>query len=107
MTSLNCISPRSSGGSLIWSVGLHLLLAGSVVGVMHVTGGVSAPTEEFMDLAYQTFDEPPVPAQEEKRVMKSPEPVAPVKTEALPDNTAKELQDEKGEVAGTQKAAPQ
>lgn len=107
MTTVNYISPRNTGGSFLWSVGLHLLVAGSVVGVMHITGGVSAPSEEFIDLAYQSFDEPPVPEQVEQRVRKSAEPVAPVKQEMVPDNSPKELQDEKGEVAGTQKAAPQ
>jgi protein TonB len=100
------LSPRTSSGSFLWSLGAHLLAAGAVVLVMNYTAGRAQPEEEYIDLAYQTFDEPPVPAAEEKRVMKSPEPVAPVKTEALPD-TAKELQDEKGEVAGTQAAAPE
>jgi|GEM_PF-1672323 len=107
MTAVNYISPRSGSGSIIWSLGAHFFVAGAVVLGMNIAGGRAQPQEEFIDLAYQTFDEPPVPATEERRVMKSPEPVTPVKSEPLPSDTAKELQDEKGEVAGTQKAAPE
>jgi len=97
-------SPRSSSGSFVWSLVVHLLVAGSVVTAMNWGAGTSRPEEEYIDLAYETFDEPPVPALEEKRVMRSREPIAPVQTRAPADSSPKELQDEKGEVAGTQEA---
>lgn len=98
------LSPRTAPGSFVWSLGAHLTVAGAVLLAMNWAGTKAAPVEEYMDFAYQTFDAPPVPATEEKRVVKSPQPVTQAKAETLPDSP-RELQDANGEVAGTQKTS--
>src|SRR5690606_28276673 len=60
--------------------------------------------EEYIDLAYETFDEPPIPEEKVQRVRNSSAPTQPVDVKAPPDNSPKELHDENSEVAGTQKA---
>lgn len=100
----NFISPKSAGGSFIWSLAAHLAIAGTVVVLMNLKMGAPAPAEEYIDLAYETFDAPPAPTQEEKPVMRQKAPAAPVETKTAPDTSAHELQDEKGDVAGTQEA---
>jgi protein TonB len=97
-------SPKSPSGSLLFSLLVHVALYGAVVAVLGLNLSAPAPHEEYIDLGYQTFDEPPPPAPEERKVVRSPEPQTHTETQPLPDNTPKELQDEKGDVAGTQKA---
>ena len=97
-------SPKKLPGALVLSfVGHGLLWA--ILGVMLSLGPATAPSEDYLDLGYEVFDEPPAPSEEVKKVARMPEPQAPVDTKAVPDETPKEMQDEQGEVAGTQKAA--
>jgi TonB family protein len=98
-----CFSPRSSSGSFLFSILAHAALYGVLVGALGLHFSKPEPKQEYLDLGYQEFEAPPVPEQEEHRVKHSVDPVAPVDAKVQPDNTPKELQDEKGEVAGTQK----
>jgi periplasmic protein TonB len=101
---INLFSPKSSTGSFAFSIAAHVLLYVGLVTVLGLGSGRTEIKEEYLDLGYQTFDEPPVPEQEERKVVRSPEPTAPVDPKAVPDDKPHELQDEKGEVAGTQAA---
>src|SRR4051812_34374359 len=87
-------SPKSPSGSVLFSILAHAAVYGAVVGVLGLNLTAPAPHEEYIDLGYQTFDEPPSPAPEERRVVRSPEPQTHTETQALPDNSPKELQDE-------------
>ncbi|MEQ1875805.1 MAG: TonB family protein [Bdellovibrionia bacterium] len=98
------LSPKKFSGAMVWSFVGHAVLW-MAIGLILSWKPAAVVTEDYLDLGYQTFDEPPVAAPEEKKVAKMPEPVVPVDTKAIPDNSPKELQDEQGEVAGTQKAA--
>lgn len=98
-------SPQSDSGSLVWSVGAHVLVCGLAVGILSLSSDSPEPEETYLDLGYETFDEPPEPVQEEQRVVRSPAPVVKPEPQAVPDHTPQELQDEKSEVAGTQEAA--
>jgi protein TonB len=93
--------------SIASSLLLHILLSGAFVvffSLNPATGLKKQP--EVLDLGYQTFDEPPPPQQpEEKRVVRSPQPASPIVDHApKTDLSPKEIQDEKGDVVGTQKA---
>jgi protein TonB len=101
---LQNFSPKSSSGSFLISVGIHCAIYGILVWLLSVHFSTPLPKEDYVDLGYQTFDEPPVPAKEIQRVVKAPDPVTPVDTKIQPDNSPKELQDEKGVVTGTQAA---
>jgi protein TonB len=103
---LKYISPKSQLGSFIASVLFHGLVALTVLSIFKFSPVKVQKTDEYLDLGYQTFDEPPVPVHEEKQVKNIPEPQTPVETKTHPDTVAKELQDDKGPVAGTQAAAP-
>lgn len=81
-------SPKATGGMMVWSLAVHGLVAGSVVAYMNWTPPPAPVEEEYVDLAYETFDEPPAPA-----------PPPPPPDKAAPH----ELQDEKSEVVGTEK----
>lgn len=97
-------SPKSSSGSVLFSVFVHALVYGSLVVVLNLNLGKKEAPQEYLDLGYEAFDTPPVPEKQERKVVKSPEPQAPVDSKAIPDDKAKELQDEKSEVTGTQVA---
>lgn len=101
------LSPRSRPGPVVLSIAAHLLIYGSVAGIMGLNLSSAPPQEEYLDLGYQTFDEPPPQQEEVRKVVKSPAPVAQPVKESVPDNSPKEMQDEESEVAGTQKAAPE
>jgi len=101
------LSPKSGTGSILWSVLAHGALYGALVVALNISfnGTVKAP--DYLTLDMQEFDAPPAPEKKEQRVAKSPEPKAPVEKMVKPDNSPKELQDEKSDVAGTQTAKPE
>jgi protein TonB len=100
---LKTLSPRSASGAFALSVLTHVVLYGAIIGAISYGATPHEPPDATLDLGYQTFDEPPQPEKKEQQVMKSPEPRAPAEAKAVPDDSPKELQDEKGDVAGTQK----
>lgn len=102
---LRWLSPQSSAGSLLYSILGHLLLAGAVVFALGLNLGPKEVPQDYIDLGYEVFDEPPAPAKQVHKVAHSAEPQAPVDPKVKPDNSPKELQDERGVVAGTQAAA--
>ncbi len=84
------LSPKSSSGSLLASVLIHLFIAGSVIGVMKIGDHGPVQEEQYVDLGYEELDAPPIPQPVVKQVADTPH----------------ELQDAKSEVVGTQKEAP-
>lgn len=101
------LSPKSRTGSFGWSVLVHALIFSAVVGVVHMAP-TSAPPDDYLDLGYEVFDEPPVDTKvDQQQVRKSPEPVTKPDPQVVPDNTPKEMQDEKSDIAGTQAAKPE
>jgi TonB family protein len=100
----NLISPKSASGSVLWSLGVHLAVAGMIGGYMGWKSMQPKVEEEYIDLAYETFDEPPIPEEKVQRVRNSPAPTQPVDVKAPQDNAPKELHDDTSDVAGTQKA---
>ncbi len=83
---LNFFSPRSPSGMMLWSLCVHVAVAGAVVAWMNYKPAAEPVEEEYVDLEYETIEEPPAPAP--------PPPV---------DKMAPhELQDEKSDVVGTQ-----
>jgi protein TonB len=103
-TAKEYLSPQSSSGSLVYSILAH----GAIYGLLLVSLGLhfsqTEPKQDYLDLGYQTFEEPPAPEQVEHKVKHSVEPTAPVDAKVLPDNAPKELQDEKSDIAGRQEA---
>lgn len=99
------VSPKSPSGSFGWSVLVHASLVGGLAVLLnfHQTGQEKSP--EYTDLGYQTFEAPPPPAPVMQKVVRAPTPVTPVETKAVPDSQPKEMQDEKSDIAGTQKEA--
>jgi len=99
-------SPRTTHGPVVLSILLHVLISGTILGALNLdVFGKSEPVaEDYIDLGYEMFDQPPAPAEEVRSVKRSEPTAQPVQDKA-PDNTPKELQDEKSDVAGTQKAA--
>lgn len=87
MTIANALSPKSSTGSIIYSVAVHALIAGAVVFGLQFQGSVPAPVDNYVDLGYEELEQPP---------MKAP-PKPPVQEKM------EELQDKTSEVTGTQK----
>src|SRR5687768_11990895 len=101
---LTWISPHTASGSVLSSIAVHVLLCAAIVGVMSTDLLKSAPPMADVSLDYEVLDEPP----EAKPIAKAPrvrEPVVPVQPKTAVTETAKELQDEKSEIAGTQKAS--
>jgi TonB family protein len=98
-------SPKSGGGSFIYSILAHGALYGILIVGFGIGFGKVEPKADYLDLGYQTFDAPPEPEKHEQKVKHIEETVK-TDTKVRPDNSPKELQDDKGEVAGTQKAAP-
>jgi protein TonB len=104
--SLKWVSPRSASGSFIMAVIAHGALFGVIVLLMSArfsTHEEPAPVTE--EVAYETFSAPPKKVEEVRPVAKTPEPETPEEKQVQPDNTPKELQDDKSDVAGTQKEA--
>jgi TonB family protein len=105
MNTKDWFSPKSGGGSFVYSILAHGALYGLLIVGFGIGFGKTEPKQEYLDLGYQTFDAPPVPEKQEHQV-KHVEETVKNDSKALPDNSPKELQDEKGDVAGAQKAAP-
>jgi TonB family protein len=95
-------SPRSSTGPMVLSVALHVFVVGAVLVGMKLD--FFEPAEEvketYVDLDYQTIEEPPLPVKEERQVTA---PVTPP-VDKVVDTSPRELQDEASEVKGTQEA---
>jgi protein TonB len=72
---------------------------------VHFVHKASAPIEVPEELQYETFSEPPAPAEVPKPIAKTPEPDEPEEQTDEPDDTPKEIQDSQSEIAGTQAAA--
>lgn len=100
-------SPQKGSASFAYSLLAHAAIYGALVIGLGLTFSKPEPKQDYLDLGYQTFDAPPAPEKQEHKVRHSEEPKAPVDAKAVPDNSPKELQDEKGEVAGTQTAKPE
>lgn len=83
----NILSPKSSSGSLMYSVLAHVLVVFGVIAGMNLQ--TSAPTivEEYVDLGYEELEAPPMQAP--------PKPPVEEKME--------ELQDKTSTIAGVQK----
>ncbi|MGE4131331.1 MAG: TonB family protein [Bdellovibrionales bacterium] len=78
-------SPKSGLGSIFYSVGVHAIIAASVIYGLRFQLAPSAPVEEYVDMDYEVLEAPPQAA---------PPKVVETRTE--------ELQDQKSEVVGTQ-----
>jgi protein TonB len=104
--SLKWVSPKSASGSMMIAFLAHAALYGGVLLAMSIGFRKhEEPIAVVEEIAYETFSEPPAPAQIARPVAKTPEPETPKEVDQHPDTTAKELQDDKGVVAGTQVAA--
>lgn len=100
------LSPRSSFGSTFWSILVHGTILGAItLAVTLEPATPPAPKEEFLDLGYQTFDQPPEPVQKEQKIARAPSTEVAVKQKVAPDLNSQELQDDKSTIAGTQGAA--
>jgi len=97
----------SGNGAFGTSLVVHGLIYGLLVGMMSLHPTVPKLESEYLDLGYQTFDEPPPKAEVEQKVVHSAPRETPTTTKVEPDSSPRELQDENGEVAGTQTAKPQ
>ena len=102
---LNKLSPRSLPGAVLVAAGIHGLLYLAVVLIIGA-GFLKQGDLPMVDaeLGYEILDAPPVPTEKIAHVVhqKAPEPEQPkVKTDA----SARELQDEKSDVAGTSQAS--
>lgn len=82
---MDFVSPRTSAGSLFYSVAVHALIAGSVIAALNISFTPQAVDESYVDMEYETFDAPPE--------------AAPPK---VVETRSEELQDQQSEVAGTQ-----
>ncbi len=99
----NFISPRSPSGSFLVSMFIHGTFALALVLILGTNHAAHITPDEYVDLGYQTFDEPPVPVQQERQVQRAPESTQ-VETKITQPNAPSEIQDEKGEVSGSQEA---
>ena len=101
-------SPRSLPGSMMMAVLAHGILFGGVLIFLKV--GFHSHEEQLAvteEIAYETFSEPPAPAEVARPVARTPEPETPEEKQEVPDNSPKELQDKDSTVAGTQAVAKQ
>ena len=102
---LKWLSPKSSSGSILTSVVVHVLVYGSMIVVLGLNlNKKEEPIQASTDVTYEVLDEPPVENPPEQKLVSTPPPETPEEVDEKPDNSRKELQDEKGEVAGTQTA---
>lgn len=99
----NLISPRSSSGSFLVSLLIHGSFALALILILGTNRAAQITADEYVDLGYQTFDEPPVPVQQENKVQHAPESTQ-VETRIPQPNAPSEIQDEQGEVTGSQEA---
>ncbi len=92
------------GGPIILSVLIHGGIFGGMTLYFAINPNEEPTVENYVDLGYETFDAPPVPEEKVQKVVNSPKPITPPDQKAVPDDSPKELQDEKGDVTGTQEA---
>jgi len=78
-------SPKSASGSLLYSLAAHGLVVAAVLIALKIDLRSAEPVEDYVDMAYETFDAPPEAA-----------PPKPVETRS------EELQDQESQVTGTQ-----
>ncbi len=83
----NILSPKSAGGSFVYSLAAHFLVAAAVVAALKIDFKPPEAAPDFVDLGYETFEAPPMQAP--------PKPPVEEKME--------ELQDKTSEIVGTQK----
>jgi protein TonB len=84
----------------------HAALYGGVI--LFMSFGMTKPAEIIPaaeEIAYETFEAPPAPAEIARPVARTKAPVEDEKVAEKPDTSPKELQDDKGMVAGVQTAA--
>jgi protein TonB len=99
-------SPKSASGSMVLAFLAHAALYGGVLAFMSLNlSKHEEPAPVAEEIAYETFDAPPAPAEVAKPVAKTPEPETPEQVDEKPDTSPKEIQDDKGVVAGEQAAA--
>jgi protein TonB len=100
-------SLRTFPGSMLLATAIHGAIYLAVVLLM-AHGWVSAerPTVDA-ELGYEVLDAPPAPAEKPARVLRRAEPEVPKEKTIAKDTSTKELQDEKSDVIGTQKASAQ
>jgi protein TonB len=98
-------SPQSTTGALLSAAIVHGALYGLVILILGAGLFSSAPKAlEDTELTYDMLNEAPVPTQVVHQVRQA-QPDKVVEKETKPDNSPKELQDDKSQVAGTQTAA--
>lgn len=100
------LDPQRTSGSFCTSLVIHGVLCGLVLQLFASKVQKIGDPNEFLNLGYQTFEEPPPPAVEEKAVRRFQAQSTPtiVPKTVIPQAT-REIQDEKGIVSGAQ-AAP-
>jgi protein TonB len=99
-------SPKSASGSMVLAFLAHAALYGGVLLFMSLSFSKhEEPAPVAEEIAYETFDAPPAPAEVAKPVARTQEPETPEQADEKPDTSPKELQDDKGVVAGQQAAA--
>lgn len=85
----------------------HVVVGAAIaLAMMRVEPTVIEEPQEYLDLGYEQFEEPPEPAAEAKPVQRdvAAEPV-PQEVDTKVDTAPRELQDESSTIAGTQEAA--
>lgn len=100
-------SPRSLSGSLIAAAVIHASLYAGVVMILGTDFLKSERPEIDAEIGYEILDAPPVPTEKVARVMQKVEPEKIVQPEAKVDTAARELQDEKSDIVGTQQSSMQ
>jgi periplasmic protein TonB len=104
--SIRWISPKSTSGSMVLAFLAHAALYGAVLGFMALNFSKhEEPAPVAEEIAYETFDAPPAPAEVARPIARVKPTEDEEKTDEKPDTSPKELQDDKGVVAGTQTAA--
>jgi protein TonB len=100
------ISPKSATGSMVLALLAHASIYLGVLILMRAGfEKVTEPVPMTEEIAYETFAEPPAPAEVARPVARTPDPEVPKEAAKQTDTSPKELQDDKGVVSGTQTAA--
>lgn len=98
------LSPRTGSGSFMYSLIAHVGLAALIVGLFKFGFSSPVPAPEYVDLDYQMLDDVPPANPVEQKIKRSVEPTVKNTEKVDPKDTVKELQDDNGDVTGTQKA---
>ena len=102
------LSPRSASGAMASALLIHAAVYGIILLALHSgLGHQEPPASVDGTLDYQVLDEPPPPEKVVQQVRRSEDPVTPPEKTAVPDNSAKEMQDEQSTISGTQAAPKQ